>query len=321
MAAIYNRQFTGGEDGIGQSGEYGAAVWIVTGVSSGREARTDPNVPIKFNDPHPDAPGQPLRCDNIRVSTISPSCYRLTATFSSPANGGSTYTDPVTNPLSEPAEYRIDPVQMSLPVERDSDGNFITVSSGRGFDPPQHKDYAAFELVITRNEAHYSIPTALQYINTVNVSAWAGAKAGEVRCVGIAPASSFKDGASYVAIEYRFLFLPESLFGANPHQLRVLDQDTMAVRELTDGGPKGLVQLIDFNGDAVDGPILLDGMGKPLDAWITYRDSIDRIVQAPQFVGQTPAGATVETSPTGAVFLRYDKTYPAINFAALGLPV
>jgi hypothetical protein len=324
--ADFKRQFTGGETGVSNDGAFASAVWTAFGYDSGDAAKNSPDCPIRINDPWPDDLSSSLRCDRIRVSTIKPGAYRLTASFSIPDDGnehsGAGAVDG--NPLSAPVEFRWNTVKMSLPVERDADGNAIVVSSGRGVDPPTYKDFNAKELSVIRNEASFSIATALTYENTVNSGAWGGAKTGEVRCTEVVPINQYTANASYVRIAYRFLFLSEDIFGSEPHQLRLLDQDTMAYGLISTGGSSGsskreLVPLVNTNGEAVDYPVLLDGYGKPLDENITYYVG-NSVTDSPIFNRIKPTGAIVDQNGTEGVFLRY-KTYPYRNFMSLGLPV
>lgn len=323
MALDFRRQFTDGEVGISADGSTASIVWTVSGATSPSEVKNSPDKPVRINSPHPDEPGSYLLCDNLRVATISPTLYRLVASFRVPKNGGTTHPDTTTNPLAEPAKFYWEPIRISDVAEQDSDGNFITASSGRGFDPPPYREYMAMSLKIVRNEPRYSVATGLAWANVVNASAWGDADKGTVRCVGIYPDQPYTAQSSYVAVSYNFEYRPPNVFGPRPFQLRILDQDTMTVRALAENpeSPKGLVRLIDYNGDPVDGPIRLDGTGRPLDEGITYRNAIGSIVRNPVWAGQTPPGASVELSANGTAFLKYLKTYPEKEFAQLGLPV
>lgn len=323
--ADFKRQFTGGEVGRSPDGSTASAVWTAHGFSSGDAALNDPSCPVKVNDRWLDDLSSPLRADRVRAATISPRLYRITASYSVPSGGGE-HNDDNENPLSSAVEFRWDPVVMSLPVEADSEGNPIISSSTRGFESQVYVDFEAQQLTVTRNEPTYSIQTALQFTNRVNAGTYGGAKEGLVRCTNIMPVSSFTASDSYVKVAYRFLFMSDEVFGSNPHQPRILDQDTMTRALVSTGGSSGpgevsLVRITTSAGDPVDGPVLLNGLGQPLDDTLTFVLH-GKVQESPIWgTNSPPPGSEIETTAAGAVFLRYNSTYPSADFGQLGLPV
>lgn len=324
----FKRQFTGGEVGRSPDGSTASAVWTASGFTSGDAALNSPSCPVRTNSVWPDDPGGKLRASHVRAVTISPNLYRIVANYSVPTNGG-THTDTVTNPLAEPEEYRWERVVSSLAIEADSESNPILLSSQRGPEDHVYKDFELQQLTVTRNEPRYSVETARRYINTVNAGVFGGAKPGEVRCTKIMPSRSFKRSDSYVPVEYQFLFMSTDIFGDNPHQPRILDQDTMTMALVSlDGGissptsgTSSLVRITTATGDPVDGPVLLNGLGQPIDKTLTFVQN-GKVKESPVWgTTKPPTGATIEKTTTGAVFLRYNKTYPATNLNALGLAV
>lgn len=328
MAADFKRERTGGETGISKDGATASAVWTVTGVTNESAVLKDSGIPVRYNAPYLDDLSSELRCDRIRAIAVSPNFFRLVASYSIPTSGGQ-HTGTTDNPLNQPTTFRWNPVKMSLQIDRDIFNNPIIASSGRGFDPPAYKTFSTKELVVTRTEPSFSLPTALAYENTVNAGVFSGAKAGEVMCTDISPVTEFTTVSSYVRVAYTFLFMSETVFGEQPHQLRVKDQDTMAwaLVQPADGfgntvqEPR-LVRLCSGDGIPVDTPVLLGANGTPINDTVTYLNANGEPVDGPTWVNVgRPTGSTWEDVPGGtAAFLRY-QTYPTSNFNALGLSV
>lgn len=320
MSITFTRKRSGEGLGISSDGETGTLEWHASPASNAQDVRNDPNMPIGFNSAWPDNPGLSLRCERIEIFREGRgSVWTVRGSWSIPSGGGEHTSDESEDPLSQPAEYRWDNIVITEAVDRDSLGNPILASTRRGFDPPLQKTFNAKQLTITKNLPAFDLTVALNYENTVNDSDFKGAQAGEAKCTSILPTNVYTLSATYVNIAYVFEFRSTDIFGDDPHQPRVLDQDTMAYASV-DGAQRLVRILTAADGQPVDGPVPLNGRGAPINSTLyTYADSSGNAVASPDWTSiEFPPGATLE-STADAVFLRFPNFYPSRNFNALGI--
>jgi hypothetical protein len=308
MATWHRQQF----DEAGQIAEKSTqqVVWVAAGLTSVANALADGNFPVAYNDAHPDFPA--FRANNIRINARGFQVFSVTADYEVPSNGDS---HPEEDDLTKPAVFSYQTVQESVAIDRDATdannglGNPIVSSAGRSIQGINRtKNYK--RLTITKWLASYDVDRAFEFENTVNSAPYENAKIGEVKCAIIQPNTSFPLPVTQIGIDHVFDFKPEEIWGKEPWQLMVRDEDsvgyadgkirrfTTAEREPLDNEP-------------------LDGTGRPKNTSVTYVEG-DAAVLEPVWEAQpTPAGATILELGV-LTYLRY-QTLPLKNFNSLNL--
>jgi len=299
------------------------ARWVAVGMVSTKDALTDPDFPIHFNDPHPDYPEGWHRCDNVRIDAAGFKVMSVTATFTIPVSGPGGAHDPDEPSLTTPLVYSWSTVQESVPIDTDVDGNAILTSARRAPQgatrPLNYK-----RVTITRWEASYNLPSALTYENSTNSGTFEGAAADTVKCSIIQPSQSYTVESALIPIDYVFDFRSEDVWGEKPWQLQFIDADSYGMVSVS--GNTERRRLVTKAGESLT-DIPLDGSGRPLSMADAYNpaDDVSYYLNATDPAPQaSPSWASIAT-PTGATVvnqglvraLRY-KHLPSRDFSALG---
>lgn len=301
MATQWNRQPTGDEESISEDGKTGAVRWVAAGYLTTTQALAASDFPVARNDPHPDDPSGPLRCDSFRIVASGFRVMSVDARYSIPP-GNSGEHPPNEPDVSNPLVFSWSTIQESVKIDRDRDGNPILTAVGRHV-PGVQRTLNYKRLTITRWEASYNLAQAQAFENTVNSSTFEGGAARSVKCSIIQPSASYDALTVLIPIDYVFDYKAPAIWGEHPHQTWVLHQDSYAF-----SSPGGVLRrIVTASGESVT-DALLDAQGVPLDSSLTYFENAgdDEPAEDPEWVTQSlPTGATAVTQGA-AVFLRYN---------------
>lgn len=283
----------------------------VTGVTNGTEAYN--KCPFQFNSQHDENPQ--FKCDDWDVSEPGWQLYRVSFSFSQPEDGDEhNEGESGENPLNSPPRIKWELGNTTEPVDRDADGFAICASDGDVFDPPVTRQMGTVFLTITRFEvAPFDVARALAYQNRVNDSAMTvqgmAVAAGQIFCHSITPTTEYTESAKHVEVAYNFE-LREDGFKA-----RVLDQGLRGwIGDAAGaGGTPTASEIFDATGVQISAPVRLNGLGKPIDQFLTGKGR-KRLIENDQ-----APNADLESTSDGLVkFLKFD-LYKTADFTALGL--
>jgi hypothetical protein len=267
---------------------------------------------INKGDPHPE--NQELICDNWDAQPIGPRLFRVVYTYSVAGGGNED------NQLKQPPEITWDNGIVSVPSDKDIDGNPIVNSALDAFDPPPNLDIIEMHLEYVRYEpAPFNIAKALRFLGAVNDDeiTIAGMRfaEGTVLCTRLAPVGPYTPVENILRVGY-FLSMRAKGF-----DLRILDQGFHGWAVDSDElhwpsevyGRSGSAP-----GPQVSTPILLNGKGIPLKKENYFADSAATDWSE---LGGPPAGAEIDPDSGGddeGVFLIY-KQHRRENFQDMGL--
>lgn len=136
----------------------------------------------------------------------------------------------------------------------------ILNSAGLPFDPPVTVEVSRPLVTVTVNRSRWSLPRAVDLIDSVNLKAWQGCNPRVVRCIGVDAESAFENGISYWRITYQFALKYDTW------DLRVLDAGYME-RDYSgesNGGVTKLKKIMDEWGREASDPVPLNGNGRRL---------------------------------------------------------
>lgn len=295
---------------------------IVAEDRSDAEIARDSDTGLKFpqvGDPHPDGDYR-KRCLRSSVDRNGTGHHWIgRAEFAYPDNSV-TARNP-TDPTKQKLRVSWDNNLISVPVDRDAEGNPILNSAHDPFSNPPSDDKPSRIVRCRRYERQYNIIQAIEYEDTENSDSWVvpgtggrHVKPGQAHCLYIRPTQEYATDTEFIEIEYAFEIR------ADGFKLRVKDHGFMAFTTPASGSGKVKGNIV-TKGDkgvyvAVSQEVLLNGAGGVLkeDEYGVMRD--DTSIGEPVGV-KPPKGAEVEKTED-AVFLKYqmNKKKP---FAALNL--
>jgi len=239
-------------------------------------ARQAPGIP-RVGQRHPADPT--AVCRSVDPKAISPTLWRVTASYYSPSGGVNEQGEPV-NPLDMPPEVHWGFEQIMQQVDTDLDGNPIVNAAGDPFDPLHEISYARPVLSVTRNEQTFPIALARAYAGgrgAVNSDGFRGWPPKTAKCRNISGDDQRAGDIAYCRVTY------EIAFDADGWQPKFLD---VGFREKKNGE---MQEILDENGQPVSQPVALNADGTA-----------------------TAAGGKVRrTEPF--------KLHPELSFSALGL--
>lgn len=253
--------------------------------------------------------------DRKGVDFITIGCH-----YSQPASGG--FVGNETDPLLRAPRYRFGQWQITEPCDTDLRGRPMRNSAGDAFDPPPSRTIRGTEMSMTRYEPFWDIIKSKIYEGSTNSTdvIFSGIRfaAQHMLCDLIRPAEEMILGTPYTLIEYKFLILPEDVYGPDPWQYRLLDQGFRGSYS-SSGIHRG--RFASGKNEVFDEPIRLNGAGLPLpltDSTVGIYDptagaTTPRTVVAPEHA--TTVAATDNSTAYGgssieAVWLRFTKAIP-----------
>gem|GEM_PF-5481505 len=282
--------------------------WVVAGLSTPAAVLADDNFPVEFNDPDPYDGASGRKCFRRQVNANGLYVFSVDASFQVPPATDWTQNEPS---LSNPLVYQWDTVTENVAIDRDTSGNAIVTSALRSPSTPVQQTRNYKRLTITKWMAGYDLSRAMSYENTVNSDSFSGADAGEVKCDNIQPSTQYESTATLIPIAHVFSFKDTSIWGADPWQTLMKDQDGVGWdgtywRPITSRAGERLAD------------VPMNGHGQPLDTSLTYLDDDGVVEASPSWASNgTPTGATVIDA--GAIkLLQYD-TLPEVAFSGLSL--
>lgn len=301
-------QFQGRQHSRGVNGWTASQTYSVIGVTTeyaAASALASASPPVTLNSAYPS--NRWMKCDNISATSVNPTMWTVTATYSIPKSGGE-HPGGTEDPEDQPWIYEYRPGLQTEAVDRDINGNPLVNSAG---DPPPpgafNRDFTTLEIAITRNEPAVPTDKIQRYLDaynrdTVDLAGLGSYDPYTIRCVYLGPASTFNSDALFIPIRYAFRYDPDGYW----HRFEDKGQNGW----FDDGGNKQGV-IVDGNGVAVTTDKLLDGTGKPLDATLKIGSQKAAPIANPN---GTPSGATLDTTNPDVVYLKY-RRYEAVDFA------
>ncbi len=313
-------------------GDTGVRVFTYVGIGDEAAARTelknafDVHQNAQWDDADPD-----LICQSVFARRKSPLMQELTASYAYAPTG---FFQPTADPLTLPWRYTWEPVTLTIPIDRDADGNPILNSA---YDPPSSpptKKVTFWCLRVLSNEPFFDYALFNPFNNTVNSDTITLTQPngndttfgpGTIFCDLIRPTRDYTANDLFVPVE-RVLHIYDTSQLDNqtdPHQLHLLDQGSAGFYDDDDGTVKP-GNIVDGVGNPVPQDVPLDGYGRPVKAGLMIAPAKDgkpqNFVAAP--LG-TPQGAVIEPSNNTdfpAVFLRWKRYQPKPLLSLLSPP-
>jgi hypothetical protein len=186
-----------------------------------------------------------------------PNMWVVTVEYSTATSEEKQNKDQTEDPTQEPPVYSVSFRNVNVPLEIDTQGNWVTNSAGDSFDPPIEVEESVVEITVERNEATLNLTQVYLYQNAVNsdevVILGTSFGIGQLKMAGITATSADKKGQKY--FKYRYVLLARAKKW-NP--LQILDQGLRFVKGA------GLSKCIDGDGNEAQAPMALDGNGGQL---------------------------------------------------------
>lgn len=163
------------------------------------------------------------------------------------------------NPLLRPADVRYSTIKQMKVLQKDRDGNLITNSANKPFDPPLEMEEVRVGINIVKNYATFDLKVIEEYVGTTNLEPWPGTLGLTidcVRCMDISAKAARSQGVAYWEVSFAFEYK------GGGWVVELLDQGW---EELGVLGTKWFL-IKDEYGRPLSQPALLDGAGNKLDA-------------------------------------------------------
>jgi hypothetical protein len=211
-----------------------------------------------------------IKCNGITFTQTGPLYLEARVSYSLPKYGS--HSDPEVNPLLRPLRILWGKVIKQRPMERDMGGKAVLNSAGDPPSSPWMQPVIVRTLRLTRFEPFYDPAIAGRYENHVNGNAGNLGKIqvakGQCYCAAIEPTGEYTADAEYVEVAYDFEI---DITLADPFQCHMLDRGRNGFWSDSGTIRKGPItcKTLDSDGkvvyEPVDGDVLLDNTGKPLD--------------------------------------------------------
>jgi hypothetical protein len=253
--------------------------WQVTGATNDTEARNASAIdgrPIaQVGNTHPE--NADMFCNGLDVESPSPHMRVVRAAYA-------VLTIPETNdngsPLFKPAEIFVDWSETEEPFDIDADGVPILNAAAQKFDAYPTRPRSDMEITFIRNEPFYPLGKAIFFKDTTNsdtvvINPIGAFEPETLLCRPIRMAEPVTPYSRYVRVVYGFRHRPD---GWRTRQMNV-----GYAGWYSDNGATKLGRFVDGLNNPVSEPVLLDGVGMPMDGSIKI-DGQKTPVPAPRAV-------------------------------------